>query len=473
MSRHTPKLCCIALTLLATPAHAQCLECCEVIADPEGEAGGDLFGWKSNAIGDVTGDLVSDYVISAPQHDAGGFNAGRVYVHDGATGIEEFHVDGGGVNWQLGIDTGPAGDVNDDDVPDFIAGAPINGTGRAVVYSGVDGSVIETLTGEAIGSQFGFRVAGGGDFDGDDVADVLVTARFFNPGGAALTGRAYVYSGVDFALICTMDGEGAGDEFGTAAAFVGDADGNGCDEVVIGARNAGPGQRGRAYIFEYDGKSCALVRPLDPLPTAVDFGHLFADGGRDVTGDTVPDVYVGDFTANRAYIFNGVTGGVHRVLSGDGSGGFGLGEMIDDVSGDGLADLIIAAWVSPVGAPRAGKIFVYTGNGDVVETFTHTVAQATFGFDANGLGDVDGDGRGDYLVTAAEDLGARGKAYIIKGGTGGPRPGDVDGDCVTSTADLLLLLAAWGPCDECPEDLTGDGVVDAADLVALLAGWGG
>jgi hypothetical protein len=50
--------------------------------------------------------------------------------------------------------------------------------------------------------------------------------------------------------------------------------------------------------------------------------------------------------------------------------------------------------------------------------------------------------------------------------------GDVTGDAVVDAADLVALLAAWGPCAECPEDVDGNGVVDTADLLVLLAAWG-
>jgi hypothetical protein len=50
--------------------------------------------------------------------------------------------------------------------------------------------------------------------------------------------------------------------------------------------------------------------------------------------------------------------------------------------------------------------------------------------------------------------------------------GNVDGDGDVDTADLLALLAAWGPCEDCPEDIDGDGDVDTADLLLLLAHWG-
>jgi hypothetical protein len=59
------------------------------------------------------------------------------------------------------------------------------------------------------------------------------------------------------------------------------------------------------------------------------------------------------------------------------------------------------------------------------------------------------------------------------GGTGAdPCPEDIDGNGFVDTADLVSLLAAWGPCKGCPEDIDESGVVDTADLVALLAAWG-
>jgi hypothetical protein len=55
---------------------------------------------------------------------------------------------------------------------------------------------------------------------------------------------------------------------------------------------------------------------------------------------------------------------------------------------------------------------------------------------------------------------------------GGGIPEDINGDGIVNTADLLLLLAAWGPCPDCPEDINGDGTVNTEDLLLLLAAWG-
>jgi len=398
----------------ASRAQAQCTEGCTAIHTLVGEAPGDQFGWKSNNIGDVTGDGVNDFVITAPFNNAGGTSAGRIYVYSGADGTEHFRVTGTVPNGAFGRDANRAGDVNNDQVPDVIVGVPQAGAGRATVHSGVDGTLLHTFTGQAGGDEFGYRVSGGLDVDADGTSDLLVSAALHDAAGAN-AGRAYAYSGVDFSLICTIDGVGVGDQFGTALNGVGDVNGDNRDDFVVGARNAGGGP-GRAYVVAYDGVSCGFVHTLAPGGGAMDFGHLFAAGGHDVNGDGTPDIYVGDFPAHRAYVYSGVGGSLLHVLSGDNDGQFGLGEMIPDVNGDGHADLILAAWVSSAGASNAGKAFVYSGgDGAVLETFTHDVAGANFGFDAKGLGDVNDDGKTDYVITAASALSARGVSYVIAG----------------------------------------------------------
>ena len=208
------------------------------------------------------------------------------------------------------------------------------------------------------------------------------------------------------------------------------------------------------------------------VPSA-NFGLFFADGGRDVNGDGTPDIYVSDFSANRAHVFSGTDGQhIHNI---SGTGGFGIGRIVDDVNGDGKADLMLAAWTAGEGAPGAGKAFVYSGaDAAILETFTHNIAGANFGFDANGLGDVNDDGLGDYLITAASDAGGRGTVYVIAG-TVAPPIGDLDGDGHVGITDFLLLLAEWGPCDDCgacAADLDGDCVVGITDFLMLLANWG-
>ena len=107
---------------------------------------------------------------------------------------------------QLGTGVEAAGDTNHDGMPDVVASAP--GAGKAYVYSGKDGRVLLTLTAETRATASAGTCRGVGDVNGDGYADVFVGA----PGNAAAgegAGRAYVYSGKDGRLLLTLTGESA------------------------------------------------------------------------------------------------------------------------------------------------------------------------------------------------------------------------------------------------------------------------
>lgn len=402
--------------IVVSPAAAQCVESCTAIHTWVGEAAGDQFGWVSNNIGDIDLDGVNDLVLTAPTSGANGFHSGRIYVYSGQGGEELFRATGPAANWQFGHDAFTAGDLNGDGRPEIVVGAPGVSTGRVYVYTydGNQSTVMHTFFGQVSGDQFGYRVFGGMDVDGDSVPDMVMGAPTHDSAGAN-AGRAYVVSGATFASICTLDGEQAGDLFGSGVALVGDLTGDARSEVLVGAPNAGSGG-GLAYVFSYDGTNCSLEFPLAPPGPSLDFGLWFMNGGEDVDDDGTPDLYLNDYQLNRAYIYSGLDGSLLWTLTGDGNGQFGIGRLLEDINGDCHADILLAAWVSNNGAPSAGKAFVYSGiDGSILETFTHNVAGAGFGFDANGMGDVDGDGMYDHLITAASDLSSRGRAYLIAG----------------------------------------------------------
>ncbi|MBT8485669.1 MAG: hypothetical protein HKO59_13275 [Phycisphaerales bacterium] len=461
----------LAVMVLAAPAAAQCVEGCVAIHTFTGETAGDTFGWVSDDMGDLDGDGVHDIAITAPFF--GGTNAGRVYVYSGATGDLLLPVMTGSDASQLGRDVDPAGDVDHDGVIDIIAGAPIAGAGQAFVFSGKDGSVLRTFTGDSGGDQFGTSVIGLGDINGDDHSDVAISAPNDDTAGTN-AGRVYVYSGLDSALLCTVDGETSFDNFGNGLAFVGDVTGDGVNDFAVGAGNAGPSANGLVYV--YSGAECAAggsPRPLILAPPAgqpaTDFGLFFIDRG-DINNDGVTDIYVSDFGVNRAHVYSGDSGAHLQTFSG--TGGFGIGRFVGDVNGDCHDDLILASWIHPAGGTQAGRAEIFSGlDGSVLETFTHNVAFAQFGFDANGMGDVDGDGATDYLVTAANDSSGRGRVYLIAGGFVDPCLADIDCNGQVDFVDLLGVLAAWGESGV-PQDLDGSGTVDFVDLLTVLSGWG-
>ncbi len=401
------------VALAGTHANGQCTEPCIAIHTIEGTTQGEQFGWVANPIGDVDGDGVQDFVSTAPTNSSISPNRGRVYVFSGASGAELWRKDGDGIGTWFGYAANGAGDVNSNGTHDVIVGAPFGSVGRVHIFDGLEGTLIKTLNATAPGINFGYDVGGLGDYNGDGVMDIFVGAESF-PNPATFTGRVFVYSSSDFSLITTIDGLTTGDHFGSSVEFIGDVNDDGRDDLLVGAYTAGAGT-GQMYIYSWNGSASVIVHTLTPPAPAFQAGQWFSNGG-DVDGDGVNDAYVSDFNVNRAHVYSGKTGAKLYTFTGDNSGGFGIGRIINDVNDDGHADLVLAAWASNAAAPGGGKAFVYSGkNGKVLETFTHNIANANFGFDAAGMGDVDGDGRHDYLITAASDLAQRGVTYVIAG----------------------------------------------------------
>ncbi len=377
------------------------VEAVNIIREWDGEVAGDQFGWIARVIGDVDGDGVNDFVTSAPTKNIDGENAGRIYVYSGKTGQLLWKVDGAPGD-QLGTGIEAAGDVNKDGIPDVIGSAPSIDT--VYVYSGRNGRVLMTLHGEAAGDTFGAHVACVGDVDGDGYSDIIVGAPGNNTGGKG-AGRAYVYSGKDGRLLLTLNGKRAGDAFGSTVSGYSDAKQH---LLLVGAPAAGPRKSGRVYVYRDLSQKPAFV--FDADPTGVALGYMFLSVLGDVDGDGVPDVFASDWSdagkgagTGKAYVYSGRTGRRLYTFTGETAGeGFGTTQSVaGDVTGDGRADLIIGSWQYSREAQGAGRAYLYDGrSGQLLRTYTSRVPGDTFGFDAVGMGTRDGNGQSELLITA-------------------------------------------------------------------------
>lgn len=394
-----------------------------------GDQPGEGYGWAASELADIDGDRAAEVIIGNPFHvDAGGTFSGHTDVRSARTGDVIYTIIGQPGELH-GYAIADAGDVNRDRVADFIVGAPGAAlscganpqAGRAYLYSGADGSTLLTLTGEAPGDQFGAAVASAGDVDGDGRADLLVGAPCHDGNGAD-AGRAYVLSGRTGRLLRSYDGHAAGDHFGIGTGSAGRVNRDPQVDHIVGASDAGAGDRGLAYVFS--GLTGQLLLTLDGGPDTVDLGWFFVAGLGDVDGDKRGDLYVGDFNGGPggdgrglAFVFSGKTGVVLHRFEGDAPGdGAGPGRYAGDVDGDGRTDVAVGFYLSSAGAPQAGLVKVYSGQtGALLRTYVSTVAGENLGFDAVGLGDVDGDGHVDLALTAASGD----RVYIVSSTAGG------------------------------------------------------
>jgi len=382
---------------------------------------GTCLGFSAAGIGDVDQDGTPDFIIGAPNGCLGipGFaKAGFACVYSGRTGALIYRVTVGGSVGGFGFAVGGNGDLSGDGIPDFIVGAPgmtgdgLPGSGSVFVYSGATGTLRYALDG-APNYLFGSSIAVVGDIDGDARADFAISAPGATDAAPLGPGSVFVYSGATGQVLFRIDGPASSEVFGGSIAAIGDVDGDGKADVLVGAVSTGCDNtfplNGSAYVVS--GATSAIIRHITAADPCSGFGFSVAGAG-DVDGDGVPDILVGapnsffsgSANAGAVLLYSGATGTL--VRRSDGLFSSFLGTSVaggGDVDGDGIRDILAGAPQDIfVGGPLfSGSAFLYSGaSGSILSAVGGNDRYAYLGQALGNLGDVNGDGRSDYVVGA-------------------------------------------------------------------------
>ncbi|MEW5759822.1 MAG: Ig-like domain-containing protein, partial [Candidatus Thermoplasmatota archaeon] len=300
--------------------------------------------------------------------------------------------------YAFGFSVSSAGDVNNDSYPDIIIGAPPTSSnlGKAHIYFGgenMDNISDVVLMEDEESRTFGSSVSSAGDVNGDGYDDVIVGA--YSVAGTLALGKAYIFFGgnnMDKIADVVLSGIAANENFGSRVAKAGDLNKDGTDDVIVSAPFGNK-------VYVYFGGTVSI--PMDPYPDLIisESGSLYFGfglaGDFDINGDSYPDIAIGAFKSYKVSVYlgsNNTDNSPDYIFIGKVDSYFGFSAGTSDFNGDGIDDLLVGAKEENA----TGRAYLYS--------FSYGVFAPSIGIENEVIWEMKGYFIGDLKIDFLDEL---------------------------------------------------------------------
>ena len=345
----------------------------------------DNSGTSVSGVGDINGDGIDDIIIGALGADANDtYRAGESYVVFGSedgfsasfdlsrlNGSNGFVINGVDEYDSSGTSVSGAGDINGDGIDDLIIGArnsdPNNNVGESYVVFGSEDGFSASLNLSSLNGSNGFVIqgidepdlsgpslSGAGDINGDGIDDLIIGESSANPDGKTDAGKSYVVFGSEDSFSASLNlanlngdngfvlnGIDENDASGKSVSGAGDINGDGIDDLIIGAFRAGLSER------SFTGESYIVFGSANGFEASLDLSSLNGPNGFVISGVNTYD-----------------------------SSGYSVSRA-GDINGDGIDDILIGANSAYPNRQRSGASYVVFGSEDGFNITTNELIEGT------------------------------------------------------------------------------------------------